>query len=275
MSALDHLYTHDLSTTIAHLPRKLGAVALPFRPVVRSATLHFSAVRYQDRSEAAELAVILAEARFHLGKNWSNRKGLYTYGSAYMYDAVALSSGALVRCQSTPKQLWHCKNAIGNRSSFSLHVLLGQNQDLTPAQRATVIAAFDAVRADNHFDRSQVFGHCEWPVDGTPARPSSMYMILPGQSACPGPVLHRHVVAYRIATDALASLHAYRVRAGTGKVNIRASATTAAAKRGELWPGDRWEGIEQAGEWVDQGGTRSNRWVVGLDGRAVWRPVFE
>lgn len=275
MSQLDMLYTHDLSATIAHLPRKPGAVALPIRPTVRSATLHFSAVRYRDRSEAAELACLLAEARFHLGKNWSNRKGLYTYGSTYMYDAVALSSGGLVRCQTTPKQLWHCKNAIGNRSSFSLHVLLGQNQDLTPTQRETVISVFDALRTDNRFDRSQIFGHCEWPTDNTPARPSNTYTLLPGQSACPGPVLHRHVAAYRLATDGLAEVRSYRVRAGTGKVNVRASASLAGAKAGELWPGDRWSGIERVGGLVTQGGITSDKWVVAIDGRAVWRPLFE
>lgn len=187
---LDALYTHDLSDEIASLPRKPGARTHAARPVVRSNTLHYSGVAYKDRSEAAELAHILAEAREHLKRNWGKAGEPPIYGSDYMYDLVVLSSGGIVRLRRRPVQLWHAGNATANRESFSGHVLLGKNQAMTPPQRESLFRVFDVLGVP-------VFGHCEWPRGTGAAQPSDVYRLLPGQSECPNTILHTDLVLYR------------------------------------------------------------------------------
>lgn len=197
MGALDQLYTKDLSFEIAQLPRKPNAVRHPDRLSLDYITFHYSGVLYSERSEGAEIARILSEAAEHLRRNWGDAGDPPVYGSTYMYDVVVLSSGGVVKCQQRAQQLWHAGNALANRTSASVHVLLGPGQDLTAPQRASLFRVFDAIRKDGDIPAKNVVGHCEWPRgDGAPV-PSRVYRLLPRQSECPNSLLHAHLVAYR------------------------------------------------------------------------------
>lgn len=199
MSALDQLFMLDLRDELAAVARRFArpnAVDLAPRTSEQYITFHYSAVAYADRSRAAEIEHIKAEMRFHVEKDWG-RPGLPAFAKRYMYDFVVLSDGGLVRTDGQRLQRWHCGNRTGNRASWSVHVLLGGAQDLTESQRASLFALFAALRIDSQIPRAHVISHCEWPVgDGQPLT-SPTYQRQPGQSSCPGPVLHKHIAAYR------------------------------------------------------------------------------
>jgi hypothetical protein len=119
-----------------------------------------------------------------------------------MYDFVVLSDGAVIALQPDRPILWHAGNVIANTTSWSVHVLLGKGQDLTVAQKVSVIRLFVALAQRGKFPPGNVYGHCEWPRDTGAAKPSAIYTVQPGQSACPERVLHTHLVQYRAKTDA-------------------------------------------------------------------------
>ena len=201
MSAVDRLDILDLTAQIDRIPRVPGHQTLEAREDEEQITFHYSAVIYADRSEAAERRRVLDEARFQIRKNWAKPGRPPIYGDGLMYDFVVLSGGLIVRARRRRQRLWHCNNTIGNNGSWSVHVMLGPNQNLTDPQRVSTFALFDALRADGNIPRQGVVSHCEWPVDkGLPVR-SERYRLLAGQSACPGPLLHAQVVAYRSLPD--------------------------------------------------------------------------
>jgi hypothetical protein len=197
-TALEQLHILDLSAQIAALPRRRGAEHLPLRTEDEdSITLHYSGVVYADRSHAAELARVIDEAAYQLGKNWAKAGAPPIYGDRYMYDFGIFTDGQIVRYNHDRVQLWHAGNEAANERSWSVHWMLGKGQTLSTAQRASTIALLDALRADGDIPRADVFGHNEWPrVRGVPQRMTS-YRLLPGQSECPGPQLHQFIVDYR------------------------------------------------------------------------------
>jgi hypothetical protein len=221
---LDGLHVIDYSDEIAALPKHRGYSVLPPRVGEDWVTFHYSAVDYADRSEAVELRRILSEASYQLHHNYGK-----WYAPAYpdgmLYDVVVLSSGQIVKTRGKHQQLWHVGNSIGNAKSYAVHVMLGGNQNVTPAQRQGVFNVFDALRRESGIPRQNVIAHCEWPRSvGLPIRASS-YRLLPGQSACPGAVLFKSVVlAYRNMPDVITPpqppipqpVTQYRVKLGGG-----------------------------------------------------------
>lgn len=202
MSALDALISDDFSDLIDRIPRMPGHQILTPREDEDWGTFHYSAVFYRDRSEAAERARILDEAKYQIRKNWAKPGRRPVYGDGLMYDIVVLSSGSVIRTRRRRVDLWHSNNWTGNTRSWSVHVMLGPGQDVTDPQRASVFAVFDAIRVDGDIPRDHIVAHCEWPVgDGLPVlRP--FYHLEPGQSACPGRMLWSVVGDYRAMSDA-------------------------------------------------------------------------
>lgn len=202
MGQLARVLDLDLSAEIAALPRMQGAQRQEARVRHEWITFHYSAVVYRDRTPAAERQRMLDEADYQLRKNWEKDKTKPPiYGDCFQYDFVVWSDGTIARTRDwrDPRQLWHCNNAIGNRSSIAVHVMLGGIQDLTQPQRIALFSLFDALRADWNIPRERVVSHCEWPRAARPAVVSPAYRRQVGQSACPGALLHRHIAAYRAA----------------------------------------------------------------------------
>lgn len=205
MSALDAIIDLDVSAAIAALPRMPGRTRIPPRPSQSWITLHYSGVAYRDRSPAVERQRIIDEAAYQLRKNWQTDPKLPPiYADCFMYDLVVLSDGAIARCRSAddPRQLWHCGNRLGNAVSWSIHVMLGGQQDLTQPQRIALFRVFDALRADDAIPRARVVGHCEWPrSSAAPALAGTTYRRQARQGPCPGPVIWRHLADYRQWSD--------------------------------------------------------------------------
>ncbi len=203
MRQLDQLDILDMTDQIAQIPLMRGHETLAAREHEQWITFHYSAVIYHDRSRAAELARVLSEARYQIGKNWGKPGRPPVYGDGLMYDFVILSDGQIVRTRKRRQQLWHVNNRTGNGQSWSLHWMLGPGQDLTPEQRRSSYALADALRADGGIPRDHVVAHCEWPLSSAgraapAARPAPVYTRQFGQSTCPGPLLFPYVAAYRV-----------------------------------------------------------------------------
>jgi N-acetylmuramoyl-L-alanine amidase/Mannosyl-glycoprotein endo-beta-N-acetylglucosaminidase len=190
----------DMSATLAALPKRQGAKTLVSRGREKYITVHYSGVVYGDNTRAAEIERIKSETIFHLQKNWGT-KTEPIYGDGLMYDYVVLKSGEVVQTRNQKKQLWHCRNKIGNEQSWSVHVMLGRNEALTATQRAGLFNLLDMIRAECNIPRSNVVGHCEWPASNGKPVIGSSYRVLTGQSECPGPIIMRDVYAYRAITD--------------------------------------------------------------------------
>lgn len=192
----------DMGAQIAALPQKRrDAYTLPPRGVERYVTLHYSGVVYKDRSHASEMQRILDEAAYQMQHNYGSAANP-AYPDGLLYDFVVLSDGTIVRTRNWRVQLWHCGNYMGNQQSWAVHVMLGPGQDVTDAQQRAVFALIDELRARTNIPRANVASHCEWPrVNGEPVI-SDTYRLQPGQSACPGAVLHKRLtVAYRALRD--------------------------------------------------------------------------
>lgn len=189
-------YRDELAAACAR-QRRPDCTVLPLRDgPPQYVTLHYSGVVSGDRRESIERTRVIAEAREHLTRNWGS-VARPVYGDRYMYDFCVLSSGAILRTGGA-HELWHCGNALGNARSWSVHVLLGPHQDLTDAQRQRLVLLFDALRAESGIARERVVAHCEWPRHSSRIPvPLPTYQPQPGQSSCPGRLLHGHLAAYR------------------------------------------------------------------------------
>lgn len=234
MPRLADLAILDYTPEIARIPLRRDHVTLPLRAADEAfVTFHYSAVVYADRSRAAELGHILDEARYQVNHDYSSN-GSGAYPDGYLYDFSVLSDGLIVRTRKDRRQLWHAGNIEAAKKSWSVHVLLGSGQNLTGPQRASLFALFDALRAETNIPRQNVVAHCEWPrTRGLPIR-SDHYRLLPRQSACPGPTLFPHVVAYRNLADA----PRFRYRVTVDTANIRQGPGTTFLVAGQLHRGD-------------------------------------
>lgn len=186
----------DYSDDIAVLPKHAGYTVLPARAGEQYVTIHYSGVDYLQTDRNGELRRILDESRYQLGHNYGTATAP-AYPDGLLYDVVILSDGTRVRTRANPQQLWHCGNAIGNRVSWAVHLMLGPKQDATAAQWAAAVNVIEQMCFMCNISRSNVVGHNEWPRhDGAPV-PSATYKLLPEQSECPGKFLHQRLADWR------------------------------------------------------------------------------
>jgi hypothetical protein len=198
----------DLTPRLATLPRKPGYTTPALRGVENGITLHYGGHdATTNRSRATEIERLVSYAKHHLQLVWDHDKdGRPIYGDSIMYDLAVLSDGAIVLLRPDRRKLWHCGNKDGNATSWAVIVPLGVGQDLTEPQRTSLFRLFDVLRQISGIARRNVVGHNEWPRTSGAAIPQTSYRVVKPQSACPGPVLHRHLVAYRAQGDAVLPL---------------------------------------------------------------------
>lgn len=266
---LDHLDILDMRGEVAALPRHPQAERQPLRAATRSITFHFSDVVYLDRSRAAERRRVLNEAGYQLRKSWAKPGRPPIYGSEYQYEFVVWSDGQIVRV-SDSRQFWHCNNKTGNATSCPVHVMLGRGQPLTPAQRASLFALFDALRAGYSLPRSAVVAHCEWPVTDGAAVVGAAWRVQRGQSECPHRRLFADLAAYRAIDDGGRRWQAdvltwRRAEARIAPDNRMADIPARTPVTGRLVPGERVTRPPY--------GT-SDQWIALDDGGFAWSGPF-
>lgn len=191
MSALSALLVRDLRPLLAV---RSSASRRVRRLPVNGATLHYNGPALPFfPNPARELDfVVRVDVPEH-----QKRIG----ADSLQYHFVVLSNGEIWQTRDLNLVAWHCGNTTGNEQSIAIHLPLGVGQQPTGVQWRAVGALLDALRADYGFGRDAVVGHNEWPRTNGAARPSPVYRVMPSQSECPGPLVHRLIAEYRAATD--------------------------------------------------------------------------
>lgn len=188
MTVLDELNIRDLRPKLAMVKSNSRR---PRRLPVNGATIHYNgpALSFFPNPERELRFVIETDVREH-----QKRLG----ADSLQYHFVVLSDGSIWQTRDLDLIAWHCGNITGNEQSIAIHLPLGKGQEPQPEQWASVVRLLDGLRLDYGFARSAVVGHNEWPRGKGEARPNSIYVVLPKQSECPGPLVHCLVAAYRL-----------------------------------------------------------------------------
>lgn len=144
----------------------------------RGVVIHYSGPPVEGRGDT--LAVLRAEARYHVGKDWSRPGDPPVRGDGLMYHVAIGDDGTAYLCRDLESVLWHCGAWPQNALALAVHVPIGGEQRATAAQLATLRRVIDAWRAATETPLAEVWGHQE-------LQPTS----------CPGTLMEDFVYSYR------------------------------------------------------------------------------
>jgi hypothetical protein len=144
----------------------------------RGLVVHYSGPPVANRS--ATLAVLQAEARYHVDKDWSSTGQPAIYGDGLMYHIAIGDDGTRYLCRDLEAVLWHCGAWPQNALALSVHLPIGGEQRATAVQLAALTALVEEWRAITGTPRGEVWGHRE-------LQPTS----------CPGSLMTDFVYPYR------------------------------------------------------------------------------
>lgn len=144
----------------------------------RGLTVHYSGPAVDDRRRT--LQVLQAEARYHVGKDWSGPGEPILRGDGLMYHLALGEEGTLYLCRDLESMLWHAADRWWNRHALAVHLTMGGSQRATPAQLTALRELADRWRGWSGTTVEQVVGHGE--VSAT---------------SCPGSLMDDFVLPYR------------------------------------------------------------------------------
>lgn len=144
----------------------------------RGLVVHYSGPPVADRSNT--LAVLQAEARYHVAKDWAGAGRPPLRGDGLMYHVAVGADGVAYLCRDLEAVLWHCGAWPQNALALSVHLPLGGEQRATSAQLATLRRICDDWRAATGTPLAEVWGHQEL-----------------APTACPGTLMADFVWPYR------------------------------------------------------------------------------
>ena len=172
------------------LPRRPPAdrvIAGPFetRPLAakRGIVVHYSGPPVTRRDDT--LAVLRAEAAYHVGKDWARAGEAPVYGDGLMYHVAIGADGATYLCRDLESVLWHCGAWPQNALALAVHLPLGGDQRATPAQLRALGDVCDDWRAATGTPLGEVWGHQELAA-----------------TSCPGTLMADFVYPYRAGKGA-------------------------------------------------------------------------
>lgn len=125
----------------------------------RGLVVHYSGPPVTNRADT--LAVLQAEARYHVGKSWAGEGQPPVYGDGLMYHVAIGDDGARYLCRDLDTVLWHCGAWPQNALALSVHLPIGGDQRATRAQRDSLIGLIDEWRSATGTPLSEVWGHQE------------------------------------------------------------------------------------------------------------------
>lgn len=144
----------------------------------RGLVVHYSGPPVTNRANT--LAVLQAEARYHVQKNWARAGDAPVYGDGLMYHIAIGDDGRAHLCRDLDAVLWHCGVTLWNRRALSVHVPIGGEQRATTAQLAALARVTDAWRRYTGTPLEQVWGHRELSA-----------------TSCPGTLMEDFIYPYR------------------------------------------------------------------------------
>ena len=128
-----------------------------------------------------------------------------------MYHLVFASDGQIYQARDLDAMLWHAAHADANSRGLALHFPIGEGQQPTAPQLASAFRASDLLRAQLQIPLNRTLGHLEWKH----------------ATACPGPILMQHLMAYRAGAQVVvtptptpAGLRRFRITCD-GVANVR------------------------------------------------------
>jgi hypothetical protein len=144
----------------------------------RGVVVHYSGPPVTNRDDT--LAVLQAEARYHVHKNWARAGDAPVYGDGLMYHVAVGADGRAYLCRDLEAVLWHCGVTRWNRLALSVHVPIGGDQRATGLQLATLWDVVEDWRACTGTARDEVWGHRELSA-----------------TSCPGTLMEDFIYPYR------------------------------------------------------------------------------
>jgi len=172
----------DVRQQLARRDRSDGVPAGPYERRAlaekRGVVIHYSGPPVQARKQT--LAVLQAEARYHVGKDWSQPGDAPVRGDGLMYHVAIGDDGTAYLCRDLEAVLWHCGAWPQNALALSVHIPIGGTQRATAAQLATLRRIVDEWRTATGTPLAEVWGHQE-------LQPTS----------CPGTLMANFVRPYR------------------------------------------------------------------------------
>ncbi len=148
----------------------------------RGLVVHYSGPPVGNRADT--LAVLKAEARYHVEKNWARAGEPPIYGDGLMYHVAIGDDGIKYLCRDLEAVLWHCGVTSWNRAALSVHLPLGGEQRATQAQLRALTEIVEEWRA----------------LTGTPERDVRGHQEL-SPTSCPGTLMTDFVYPYREGTS--------------------------------------------------------------------------
>jgi hypothetical protein len=124
----------------------------------RGVVIHYSGPPVTRRDDT--LAVLTAEARYHVEKDWDTGAGTVR-GDGLMYHVAVGADGTVYLCRDLEAVLWHCGRWPENALALSVHVPIGGEQRATEAQLLALRRVIDAWRAFSGTPLSEIRGHQE------------------------------------------------------------------------------------------------------------------
>lgn len=121
--------------------------------------VHYSGPPVANRADT--LAVLRAEARYHVGKTWARSGEDLVYGDGLMYHVAIGDDGTKYLCRDLEAVLWHCGVTSWNRAALSVHLPLGGDQRASASQLQALAEVVDDWRAMTATPASDVRGHQE------------------------------------------------------------------------------------------------------------------
>jgi N-acetylmuramoyl-L-alanine amidase-like protein/SH3 domain-containing protein len=179
---------------------------------------------------------LIADSNWQMRAGWG---GTVNGADGLMYHLVFAADGQIYLTRDIDALLWHCAHAEGNSRGLALHFPLGIGQLPTVAQLSSAFRVSDLLRARYQITLNRMLGHLEWKH----------------ATACPGPALMAHLVAYRTGltpivspTPVPAGLRRFQIAGVTA--NVRQGPATTFPIAGTLKPGTIvYVDVEKAG-WI-------------------------
>jgi len=166
----------------SRLPRAKWSIGT--RSATTSETWHYNGPAVPSERQRGEglIQQLIADAQWQMRPGWG---GTVDGADGLMYHLIFASDGTIYQARDIDALLWHCAHADGNSRGLAFHFPIGLGQQPSAAQLISAFRASDLLRRRFAIPLNRTIGHLEWKH----------------ATACPGPNIMQHLVAYRAGVE--------------------------------------------------------------------------